>query len=112
MKLKLIRNLVKENRALGELDHPDDSVINLKNASHMIVNIFMDGPKVMGKAKVLDTPSGKILALVGGLRRSAWEFHPEALVRSTKLKKGQLLKTISSLFVLTSCQNLQLPMHL
>lgn len=59
-----IRNyqkLVDERRALGELDHPDDSVINLKNASHMIVNIFMDGPKVMGKAKVLDTPAGKIL---------------------------------------------------
>jgi len=59
--VKTYQKLVKENRALGELDHPDDSVINLKNASHMIVNIFMDGPKVMGKAKVLDTPSGKIL---------------------------------------------------
>jgi hypothetical protein len=59
--VKTYQKLVKENRALGELDHPDDSVINLKNASHMIVNIFMDGPKVMGKAKVLDTPAGKIL---------------------------------------------------
>tara|TARA_R110000824_G_scaffold69764_1_gene179572 strand:- start:197 stop:808 length:612 start_codon:yes stop_codon:yes gene_type:complete len=55
------KKLVKENRALGELDHPDDSVINLKNASHMITDCWMDGPKVMGKAKVLDTPSGKIL---------------------------------------------------
>ncbi len=59
--IKNYQKLVDERRALGELDHPDDSVINLKNASHMIVNIFMDGPKVMGKAKVLDTPSGKIL---------------------------------------------------
>ena len=53
--------LVKENRALGELDHPDDSVINLKNASHMVTDVWMDGKNVMGKVKVLDTPSGNIL---------------------------------------------------
>ena len=55
------KKLVKEKRALGELDHPDDSVINLKNASHMVTNIWAEGPKVMGTVKVLDTPSGKIL---------------------------------------------------
>ena len=55
------KKLVKERRALGELDHPDDSVINLKNASHMVTNIWIDGPKVMGTVKVLDTPSGDIL---------------------------------------------------
>ena len=53
--------LVKENRALGELDHPDDSVINLKNASHMVTDAWWDGNSVMGKVKVLNTPSGKIL---------------------------------------------------
>ena len=53
--------LVKERRALGELDHPDDSVINLKNASHMVTEIWWDGASVMGKVKVLNTPSGKIL---------------------------------------------------
>jgi hypothetical protein len=53
--------LMRERRALGELDHPDDSVINLKNASHMITEVWWDGNAVMGKAKVLDTPSGKIL---------------------------------------------------
>jgi hypothetical protein len=53
--------LVKENRALGELDHPDDSVINLKNASHLVTSIWMDGDVVMGKVKVLDTPSGQVL---------------------------------------------------
>ena len=52
---------VKENRALGELDHPDDSVINLKNASHMVTDAWWDGNNVMGKVKVLNTPSGKIL---------------------------------------------------
>ena len=52
---------VRENRALGELDHPDDSVINLKNASHLVTSIWMDGDTVMGKVKVLDTPSGQVL---------------------------------------------------
>ena len=55
------KKLVKENRALGELDHPDDSVINLKNASHMVTDVWMEGKNVMGKVKVLDTPSGNIL---------------------------------------------------
>ena len=53
--------LVKENRALGELDHPDDSVINLKNASHMVTEIWMEEKAVMGKVKVLNTPSGQVL---------------------------------------------------
>jgi hypothetical protein len=55
------KKLVKENRALGELDHPDDSVINLKNASHMVTEVWMEDKNVMGKVKVLDTPSGNIL---------------------------------------------------
>ena len=53
--------LVKERRALGELDHPDDSVINLKNASHLVTDMWWDGPALMGKVEILDTPSGKIL---------------------------------------------------
>jgi len=61
------QKLVKESRALGELDHPDDSVINLRNASHMVTAIWMEEKNVMGKIKVLDTPSGKILQeLVNG----------------------------------------------
>jgi len=53
--------LVKEKRAIGELDHPDDSVINLKNASHMVTQTWWDGDTVMGKVKILSTPSGNIL---------------------------------------------------
>ena len=59
--VKTYQKLVKENRALGELDHPDDSVINLKNASHMVTSVWMEDKSVMGKVKVLNTPSGKIL---------------------------------------------------
>ena len=55
------KKLVKESRALGELDHPEDSVINLRNASHMITEVWWDNKNVMGKAKILDTPSGQIL---------------------------------------------------
>jgi len=59
--IKNYKKLVQENRALGELDHPDSSVINLQNVSHMVTEIWMDGASVMGKVKVLNTPSGKIL---------------------------------------------------
>lgn len=59
-------NVVNDRRALGELDHPDDSVVNLKNASHMMVNLWWDGSSLMGKLKVLSTPSGTTLkALIG-----------------------------------------------
>ena len=53
--------LVKERRALGELDHPDSSVINLANASHMVTRIWMEGKVCKGTIKVLPTPSGQIL---------------------------------------------------
>jgi hypothetical protein len=53
--------IVKDNRACGELDHPDDSVVNLKNVSHIVTDCWWEGKDVMGKIKVLDTPSGRIL---------------------------------------------------
>jgi hypothetical protein len=59
--VKKYSEMVKDNRALGELDHPESSIINLSNVSHMVIDIWMDGPSVMGKCKVLDTPSGQIL---------------------------------------------------
>jgi len=52
---------IKERRSLGELDHPDDSVINLKNASHLVTKMWWDGDSVMGKIEVLNTPAGAIL---------------------------------------------------
>jgi hypothetical protein len=59
-----IRNyqkFIKENRALGELDHPDSSVVELKNASHIIKKAHMEGNIVYGTVEILNTPSGKIL---------------------------------------------------
>ena len=55
------QKLVKERRALGELDHPEDSVINLKNASHMVTDVWWQENDVMGKVQVLNTPSGQVL---------------------------------------------------
>jgi len=55
------QKVIDERRSLGELDHPDDSVINLKNASHLITKVWWDQGSVMGKARVLDTPSGNVL---------------------------------------------------
>jgi len=52
---------VNANRALGELDHPDSSIINLKNVSHNIKKIWWDGDDVMGAIELLPTPSGNIL---------------------------------------------------
>jgi hypothetical protein len=55
------QQMIQENRALGELDHPESSVINLKNVSHLVTKTWWDGPAVMAKIRVLETPSGQIL---------------------------------------------------
>ena len=55
------RELVDDNRAMGELDHPESSVINLQNVSHNISDMWWDGDKVMGKIEILPTPNGNIL---------------------------------------------------
>ena len=54
-------DVVNENRATGELDHPESTIINLKNVSHIIREIRWDGDKVIGKIEILPTTSGNIL---------------------------------------------------
>jgi hypothetical protein len=58
---KKYEQFIKERRALGELDHPDSTVINLKNVSHNIREIHWDGDDLVGTVEVLSTPSGNIL---------------------------------------------------
>ena len=53
--------LIKERRALGELDHPDSTVINLKNVSHNVREIHWEGEDLCGTVEILPTPSGNIL---------------------------------------------------
>jgi len=54
-------DVVSENRATGELDHPESTIINLKNVSHIIREIRWEGDKVIGKIEILPTTSGNIL---------------------------------------------------
>jgi hypothetical protein len=65
------QKIVEDRRALGECDHPDDSVVNLKNASHMVNRIWWEGKDVIGTVKVLQTPAGQILR---GLYESGVKF--------------------------------------
>mgnify|MGYP003134322146 FL=1 len=55
------QKLIQENRAMGECDHPDSSVVELKNVSHVIREARMEGDTVYGSVEILDTPSGKII---------------------------------------------------
>ena len=58
---KYDNNFVKQNRALGELDHPDSSVVNLANVSHNITEMHFEGDNLLGTVEILTTPSGNIL---------------------------------------------------
>ena len=55
------QKFIRENRALGECDHPDSSVVELKNVSHIVREAHMDGDICYGSVELLDTPAGKIL---------------------------------------------------
>lgn len=58
---KYMENFVKQRRALGELDHPESSVVNLKNVSHNVVDMYWEGNDLVGTVEILTTPSGNIL---------------------------------------------------
>ena len=58
---KYANEFIAERRALGELDHPDSSVVNLNNVSHNVLEMSWKGDDLVGKVEVLGTPSGNIL---------------------------------------------------
>lgn len=58
--LNTFQSVIKANRAMGELNHPQGPTINLDRVSHLIVKMTMEGKDVFGKAKILPTPMGKI----------------------------------------------------
>ena len=55
------KNFIKQNRAFGELGHPDGPTVNLERVSHMITSLEPDGKNFIGEAKIMDTPMGKIV---------------------------------------------------
>lgn len=58
---KYVEGPIAENRALGELDHPESSIVNLKNVSHNIKSLWWQGKDLYGDIEILPTPSGNIL---------------------------------------------------
>lgn len=58
---RYLQNEIAQKRALGELDHPESSVVNLRNVSHNILECGWDGDDLVGKVEILPTPSGNIL---------------------------------------------------
>ena len=58
---KYLKDFVNENRAMGELDHPESSVVNLQNVSHNITEMHFEGDNLLGTVEVVGTPSGNIL---------------------------------------------------
>ena len=54
-------NFIKQSRAMGELDHPDSSVVNLQNVSHNVTEMHFEGLNLLGTVEILTTPSGNIL---------------------------------------------------
>ena len=58
---KYNKNFVQQNRAFGELGHPDGPTVNLERVSHRITSLRPDGQNFIGEAKIMDTPMGKIV---------------------------------------------------
>jgi hypothetical protein len=58
---KYTQEFIDQRRAMGELDHPESSVVNLQNVSHNVKKMHFEGDNLMGEVEVLGTPSGNIL---------------------------------------------------
>ena len=58
---KYNKNFIQQNRAFGELGHPDGPTVNLEIVSHMITSLTPDGKNFIGEAKIMETPMGKIV---------------------------------------------------
>jgi len=58
---KYVEEFVKRGNAFGELDHPESPVVSLKNASHIVKELYWEGDDLMGKVELLNTPAGNIV---------------------------------------------------
>lgn len=59
-----IENFVKVGNAYGELDHPESAIVSLKNASHVVRELWWEGQDLMGRVELLNTPSGNIVKAI------------------------------------------------
>lgn len=58
---KYVEEFVKNGNAFGELDHPESAVVSLKNASHVVKDLYWNGDDLMGRVELLNTPAGNIV---------------------------------------------------
>jgi hypothetical protein len=93
------KKYVNENRALGELGHPDGPTINLDRVSHMITELTKDGNNYMGKAKILDTPNGNI---VKGLMESGVKLGVSSRGMGSLKPNGDLQEVQSDFYLATA----------
>ena len=68
---KYIEEFVKNGNAFGELDHPESPIVSLKNASHIVKELWWKGNDLMGRVELLNTPSGNI---VRDFELVCWDF--------------------------------------
>ena len=66
--------MINDRRALGELDHPESSVVNLQNVSHNVTKMWWEGDSLHGDVEVLGTPAGNILKELFKSYNSRYKF--------------------------------------
>ncbi len=59
--VRKLKEAIDDRRLIGELDHPTDSIVHFKNASHIVTRLWWEGHTLMGEGEILNTPSGKVL---------------------------------------------------
>ena len=93
------KQYVKENRAYGELGHPTGPTINLDRVSHVIKELHQDGNNFVGKAKVMDTPSGNI---VKNLMKEGCRLGVSSRGMGTLHKKGDAMEVGKDFYLATA----------
>ena len=95
---KYDKEQIKTKRAVGELNHPEGPTVNLDKVSHLITNLEFKGDDIVGKARILDTPNGKIVKglLEGGVQLGVSTRGMGSLVNKNALWKSCLLYTSPS----------------
>ena len=92
-------NYVKENRAYGELGHPQGPTINLERVSHMIKELKQDGNCFVGRAKIMDTPYGNI---VQNLMKEGAKLGVSSRGMGSLIKRGDVMEVQSDYYLATA----------
>ena len=109
---RYVKEYVEPKRAFGELGHPDGPTVNLDRASHMITSLVKEGKNFVGRAKVLDTPNGKIVksfidegAKLGVSSRGMGTLKPESRDKAQIVQNDFFLATAADIVADPSAPN-------